>query len=217
MNVSVKGGIGPYVIYSGVDDITGADIDIMKILAERLNLKLSFKREKVWGVKSSNGTWSGLLGKVSRGESDIGLGHIVLNSVRYSAVDYVILYDFNIHLFSPKPQPLPRYAMVNTCVHCNLISNLFRYLNLAKPFRVTVWVCALIILVVVMVLSPALFMLYFKDKNSSYQDAGRTALAMFGSQLGESSKFSSPKVLKTWSASAKNLNVLHGPQGGLVP
>ena len=47
-----------------------------------------FHEEDIFGSKSGNGTWNGMMALVSSGEADIGLGHISVTKERSEVVAF---------------------------------------------------------------------------------------------------------------------------------
>ena len=60
-------GVVPYSLFSPVDGrLSGMDVDIVKVLAGKLNFQLRLKLAKTWGKRHKNGSWDGsMMGDVS--------------------------------------------------------------------------------------------------------------------------------------------------------
>jgi hypothetical protein len=48
-----------------------------------------YREATSYGSKSSNGSWSGIIGLVSNGEADIGIGDFTANVKRSYVVDFI--------------------------------------------------------------------------------------------------------------------------------
>ena len=60
-------GIPPYSVFSPVDGrLSGMDVDIVKVLAGKLNFQLRMELAKTWSKKHKNGSWAkSMIGDVS--------------------------------------------------------------------------------------------------------------------------------------------------------
>jgi hypothetical protein len=56
----------PYAIYNSQSDtFHGSDVDVMKIMAEKIGFDISFERHQApWGKDKASGKWIGVLGDV---------------------------------------------------------------------------------------------------------------------------------------------------------
>lgn len=102
-------------------------------LIHTLSDKLSFTPEFVvppamskWGDKLSNGTWTGLIGDVSRGTTTLGVANIFTTSHYIEQLDMSYPYDFSCSTFlTPPLQPLSQW------------------ITLIKPFRLSLWMATI--------------------------------------------------------------------------
>ncbi|XP_069188800.1 uncharacterized protein [Procambarus clarkii] len=63
---------------------------VIQVLADTTNFMYTFVRplDGQWGIPLSNGSWSGMIGMVSRKEVDIGLGPIGISASRAQVLDF---------------------------------------------------------------------------------------------------------------------------------
>ncbi|XP_042242542.1 glutamate receptor ionotropic, kainate 1-like [Homarus americanus] len=68
---------------------------VLKYLSEGLNFTYSYVRPEdgTWGTQNDKGQFSGMMGVMTRGEADIGLGPFALTPIRYGVVDYTYPVD----------------------------------------------------------------------------------------------------------------------------
>ncbi|XP_035225929.1 probable glutamate receptor [Stegodyphus dumicola] len=69
----------------------GIEAKMIEILANTLKFKyeLVTPKDGQWGKMQENGSWTGLIGMVSRNESDLALAYITATEQRKSAVDFI--------------------------------------------------------------------------------------------------------------------------------
>ncbi|KAG7159607.1 Glutamate receptor-like 11 [Homarus americanus] len=69
---------------------TGSVPNVMEAIAESINFSYTYVRspDRTWGTKLPNGSWSGMMGVVTRGEADIGLGYFIMTVSRAEDVDF---------------------------------------------------------------------------------------------------------------------------------
>jgi ionotropic kainate glutamate receptor 2 len=76
----------------GNDRYEGYVIDLCKELAKELNVRIEINlvKDGAWGKKTDNKTnlWNGMVGEVMRGEADIAVADLTINSDREEAVDF---------------------------------------------------------------------------------------------------------------------------------
>jgi ABC-type amino acid transport substrate-binding protein len=76
----------------GNDRYEGYVIDLCKQLAKELNVRMEINlvKDGAWGKKIDNKTnqWNGMIGEVMRGEADIAVADLTINSDREEAVDF---------------------------------------------------------------------------------------------------------------------------------
>ncbi|XP_069982156.1 probable glutamate receptor [Penaeus vannamei] len=72
--------------------------NILDIIATSMNFSYGFVRPRdgAWGTEKVDGSWSGMVGMVSREEADLGLGPFAMTTKRAEVVDYAtpILIDY---------------------------------------------------------------------------------------------------------------------------
>ncbi|KAK3881200.1 hypothetical protein Pcinc_014330, partial [Petrolisthes cinctipes] len=120
----------------------GIDIEVVRALSQALNCSLVFMeppKGELWGVKTEDGTWDGMVGKLARGEADIGVANLFLTLGRQGAVDYSAPYDAEVSCFLVRSDPpSPRWQ------------------SLVLPFQLSTWLSLLLGLVL-----AALFLFCF--------------------------------------------------------
>nr|AQN78502.1 ionotropic receptor 75u [Meteorus pulchricornis] len=119
-----------------VDAVTKANYIWLQHIAERMNVTVNFTWRNTWGYRDKNGTWSGMIGLLDRGEIDFGGTGTFLVGERIGVVDYVQLYTPVGSRFLFRRPPL------------SYTSNLF-----TLPFDRIVWIAIGVLLILVYVLS----------------------------------------------------------------
>ncbi|XP_068229291.1 ionotropic receptor 21a-like [Palaemon carinicauda] len=123
----------PSVMYEWDDDgvVTmryGRDIMVVRGLAHALNATLVFNdasQEVLWGFRSPNGSWNGLMGIIQRGEAEVGVANLFISNVtlRMLVADFSVPFDIEVSCFlSRLPKPLPKWERI------------------LYPFELTTWI-----------------------------------------------------------------------------
>ncbi|MPC14416.1 Glutamate receptor ionotropic, delta-1 [Portunus trituberculatus] len=103
----------------------GIDIEVVNALARTLNFTIIFEeppKGELWGVEGDDGEWTGMVGRLARGEADIGVANLFLTLTRLGAVDYSAPYDAEVSCFLVRSDPaVPRW------------------MSLVLPFQFTTW------------------------------------------------------------------------------
>ncbi|KAK8376279.1 hypothetical protein O3P69_008761 [Scylla paramamosain] len=103
----------------------GIDIEVVNALARTLNFTIIFEeppKGELWGVEGEDGEWTGMVGRLARGEADIGVANLFLTLTRLGAVDYSAPYDAEVSCFLVRSDPaVPRW------------------MSLVLPFQFTTW------------------------------------------------------------------------------
>ncbi|XP_068202884.1 ionotropic receptor 21a-like [Palaemon carinicauda] len=120
----------------------GRDIDIIKTLSRVMNFSIIFmeppKGER-WGECTPNGSLTGMLGMVHRGEADMGATNLFMSITRVRHVDYTKPYDSELScVLIQNEQPLPSWQ------------------GLAFPYQPWMWFS---ILVTLLVIGPVMYYL----------------------------------------------------------
>ncbi|XP_029171882.1 probable glutamate receptor [Nylanderia fulva] len=115
-----------------IDAVTKTGYPWILNLAERMNATISFEITDDWGYPTKNGSWSGMIGMLKRGEIDIGGTATFLVSERLGVVQYIQLYTRTSSRF------IFRRPLLST------VSNI-----LTLPFQRNVWIAIAIFLIVV--------------------------------------------------------------------
>ncbi|GFY45826.1 lig_chan-Glu_bd domain-containing protein [Trichonephila inaurata madagascariensis] len=106
--------------------------------------QLKFCEDEDLGTKDKNGTWTGQIGMVSRGEADIGMSLIGILEQRTKVVDFSVAYSMEAISFASYKMPL---------------EGMFQFLQL---FDLATWIAIFITLII---LSLVLFLI-LKGKNT---------------------------------------------------
>ncbi|XP_050721175.1 glutamate receptor ionotropic, kainate glr-3-like [Eriocheir sinensis] len=96
-------------------DLSGLDIRVMRALGEALNFTPEFFNPgpDLWGSLLPNGTFSGMVGQVSRGLAEVGVGNVFIAEPRAQHVAFTVPYDFERACFlTPAPSPFPSWMAV---------------------------------------------------------------------------------------------------------
>ncbi|KAF8782460.1 probable glutamate receptor [Argiope bruennichi] len=123
----------------------GSEGKLLQLLSEALNFtyKLITPPDHLWGSRSPNGTWSGLVGLVSKGEADMALCSLGITNERKEVVDFSEPYIFQERTFATNfPKVLPKiytytypFDMKTWCgilIALLLVSFLLKWFKLAK-------------------------------------------------------------------------------------
>ncbi|XP_064635837.1 glutamate receptor ionotropic, kainate 1-like [Lineus longissimus] len=118
------------------DDLvfTGFLADILHELSKRLNFSVRYvlPADKQYGSLNSDGSWTGMVGMVVRGEADIAVSPLTATAVRATAIDFTI--------------PFMQDGLGIMTKKKNTQDKMFR---LFKPFSPTVWILIAVSIVVV--------------------------------------------------------------------
>ncbi|XP_064602759.1 probable glutamate receptor [Liolophura sinensis] len=101
--------IPPHVSRKQSDNnsLHGIDIDILDELANALNFKyiLMEPEDGLFGAKLSNGSWSGVVGMVSKGEVDLGVGPLTINAERSEVAVFTTPFmQDSFGILTPRPK-----------------------------------------------------------------------------------------------------------------
>ncbi|KAH7641335.1 hypothetical protein HUG17_4379 [Dermatophagoides farinae] len=114
----------------------GFETAILRILAERFNFTYRLiDCHDQYGSRLSNGSWSGLIGRMARHELDLGIGGFAISYDRKSVVDFLYPYLYGHYTFAMAKIPI--------------VTDFDIFI---KPFQSTVWSCLLITLIMICLL-----------------------------------------------------------------
>ncbi|VDO87848.1 unnamed protein product [Schistosoma margrebowiei] len=84
----------PYAVRLGRNKWTGYCVEVFEEIARRLNIDYEFveQTDGDYGTRLENGRWSGMIGQVSRKNTDIGLGPLVQDAEKSLIVDFTVPY-----------------------------------------------------------------------------------------------------------------------------
>lgn len=125
--------VPPTTIYckEGNDQQTcGRDPNLIRVIGEVLHFQPVFSSpvqiESKWGNKLEDGTWTGLIGEVSRGETILGVANVFMTLHYMEQVEFSYPYDISCSTFlTPSPELWPQlYALI-------------------KPFDLTIWMATI--------------------------------------------------------------------------
>ncbi|GFS31351.1 uncharacterized protein NPIL_604651 [Nephila pilipes] len=91
----------------------GSENEMLELLSKALHFKYETlaPNDAAWGSKLENGSWSGAIGMVYRGEADLAIGKIAITEERASILDYSYPYDIEVLTFATKiPGLVQKYA-----------------------------------------------------------------------------------------------------------
>ena len=82
--------IGDYNTSKDQTSYTGLAFDVLNYVTTKYNITYEVLPEKnqLWGTKSDNGSWNGIVGMVTRGDVDMGVNDFTITSDRAEAVDF---------------------------------------------------------------------------------------------------------------------------------
>ncbi|GBO10245.1 hypothetical protein AVEN_84487-1 [Araneus ventricosus] len=105
----------------------------------KLEFKLVIAEDGEWGRLLSNGTWTGMIGKIQKNEADIAINEIIINQERSRVVDFSTTYSTDEMAFAiKKPEAVPT-AMA-----------------LIHPFDTNIWILTIIALFLIPLISKCL-------------------------------------------------------------
>ncbi|XP_057381614.1 glutamate receptor ionotropic, kainate 1-like [Daphnia carinata] len=109
------------------DENCGRDPNLIRVMGKILQFQPIFSSStqagSKWGNKLDNGTWTGLIGQVSRGEASLGVANVFMTLHYIKQVEFSYPYDISCSTFlTPPPELWPQaYALI-------------------KPFDNSIWV-----------------------------------------------------------------------------
>ncbi|KAK0162799.1 hypothetical protein PV327_006545 [Microctonus hyperodae] len=126
----------------------GYCIDFIKKLAEKMNFDydLVIPSDKTFGSKLANGKWTGVVGDLARGETDIAVGALTMTSEREEIIDFVAPYFEQSGILIVMRKPVRKTA-------------LFKFMTV---LRLEVW------LSIIGALTLTAIMIWILDKYSPY-------------------------------------------------
>ncbi|XP_044012074.1 ionotropic receptor 25a [Aphidius gifuensis] len=126
----------------------GYCIDFIETLSIKMNFDydLIIPADKTFGEKLSNGKWTGLIGDLARGETDIAIGALTMTSEREEVIDFVAPYFEQSGILIVMRKPVRK-------------TSLFKFMTV---LRVEVW------LSIVGALTLTAIMIWLLDKYSPY-------------------------------------------------
>ncbi|XP_076052620.1 uncharacterized protein LOC143032036 [Oratosquilla oratoria] len=135
----------PPSVFSSIDasgflrDASGIDIKVVRWLGLALNFVpvFRFSGPEMWGDLLENGSYTGIVGRISRGDAELGVGNLFVTASRSRHITYSQPYDFERACFlTPAPRPMAPW------------------MALTFPFTPLVWAIAVACLGVLSVLVP---------------------------------------------------------------
>jgi hypothetical protein len=136
---------------SAYDD--GLEIRMLNTILSYMNVSAWFlppqPKDEKWGRHLSNGSWDGVIGRVTSGRSDIGIGGIVVSNMAQDSADVTFSYlEQNINWYVPCAKASPHTATIT------------------RVFTTAVWLCVAMIYITVSVLAWCLFKSQWKSPES---------------------------------------------------
>ncbi|XP_067131590.1 uncharacterized protein [Centruroides vittatus] len=107
----------PHTRINEKNEITNSiAFNMLQVIIQKLkNIKIKTIQplESIWGTKSKNGTWSGLIGRVQRKEADIGLPYAYIIYERIQDVDFLIpLFAYNMIFVVSSPKEASKLTTI---------------------------------------------------------------------------------------------------------
>ncbi|GIY15357.1 uncharacterized protein CDAR_13331 [Caerostris darwini] len=148
---------------------SGSENEILELLSSALHFKYEILAppDGDWG-NFINGTWSGTIGMVYRGEADLAIGKIAITESRASVLDYSYPYDIEVLTFATKIPGLVQ-----------------KFAAFIWPFSWGLWTGIFTILIFITIVSRFLL-----TQNYTYQ---QLALKVFGNLLHQQLGLKLPK------------------------
>ncbi|XP_066958193.1 ionotropic receptor 21a-like isoform X1 [Macrobrachium rosenbergii] len=148
----------PPSVFSDVDskgflhNVSGIDIEVIKAMGQALNFNPVFEHPgpELWGTILPNGTHTGMIGRISRDEAEIGVGNVFVTEVRAKYITFTIPYDYDRACFiTPAPRELPKSKAI------------------LSPFSLNVWIVFTVTVLALSLFVPLFAMgLVQKDRNN---------------------------------------------------
>jgi hypothetical protein len=128
----------------------GLEIRILNTILGYMNLSSLFlpppPNNEKWGRHLSNGSWDGVIGRVTSGRSDIGIGGLVVRNVAQDSADFTFPYlEQNINWYVPCAKASPHTTTIT------------------RVFTTAVWFCIATIYITVSALMWCLYKLHWKS------------------------------------------------------
>ncbi|KAK3879900.1 hypothetical protein Pcinc_015544 [Petrolisthes cinctipes] len=127
----------------------GQDVRFLQLMAVHMNFTILWRYpgEYLWGDVLENGTYTGAVGQVGRGDGDVSAANIFLdyNRIRYAAYTYPYTYE-EACFITPAPLPLHPWSAV------------------VSPFAPLVWAGLFSTIIIVSLFLPALARALVTDK-----------------------------------------------------
>ncbi|XP_066958194.1 ionotropic receptor 21a-like isoform X2 [Macrobrachium rosenbergii] len=121
-------------------------------MGQALNFNPVFEHPgpELWGTILPNGTHTGMIGRISRDEAEIGVGNVFVTEVRAKYITFTIPYDYDRACFiTPAPRELPKSKAI------------------LSPFSLNVWIVFTVTVLALSLFVPLFAMgLVQKDRNN---------------------------------------------------
>ncbi|XP_071042160.1 probable glutamate receptor [Parasteatoda tepidariorum] len=131
----------------GQSELSGVDGKFINLLmsAMKTPFEIQVPLDGQWGQQTDNGSWTGLMGMVQRGEADLAISQLSITEERSQAVNFSIPYtDQPVKFAAPAPKR---------------ISSLFVYLY---PFDLTVWLSCISVILIL----PFIHVLFLPERQT---------------------------------------------------
>lgn len=92
-------------------DDPGIDREILDVIAERINFTIELDTsEGTWGDRAPNGTWSGMMGALKRGQAEVGIGAIYPDNQIHEDFDSTMSYLQDSYVWIvPRARKIPEW------------------------------------------------------------------------------------------------------------
>ncbi|XP_041360322.1 glutamate receptor 3-like isoform X2 [Gigantopelta aegis] len=127
--------------------LEGYCVDLIAMIAERAHFEFSIKLADDYGKKHDNGTWTGMIGELVRGKSDIAVSALTITEERERVVDFTKPFmNTGISIMIKKPdkvkpgvfsfmEPLDRYVWLCIGVGFLGVSFVLFFVGRFSPFE----------------------------------------------------------------------------------
>ncbi|GBO15232.1 Glutamate receptor ionotropic, delta-2, partial [Araneus ventricosus] len=116
----------------GIIKLSGYEGKFLQSILTKMDMEYEIvvPEDRQWGLQQDNGSWTGLIGMIERGEADMACTFLAMTDQRMEAVDFSSSYALEVYTFATH---MPDSYKSNFAI--------------LHPFQATVWICLCGILV----------------------------------------------------------------------
>ena len=104
-------GVPPYIVYNG-DSIRGTEMDVLKVLQEKIGFNVKIQRDKGW-IYIENGTLKGLPVSLSKKEADIAVGNLgIMVEINFPGKNSKTIYRVPVWIYCLDVKGMNRFLLL---------------------------------------------------------------------------------------------------------